>query len=149
MKVILTKEVRPHGSVGDVIDVSDGYARNFLFPQYLAVLADPAALARISREKKLASRRVAVDLKRSQEAAAALNGFHLKIEARANEQGTLFAALSKRAVAEGLRRHGFKIAENWVIFDEPIKEIGEHHARLNLPHGLEADFDLTVCAAAR
>ena len=143
MKVILLKDVKALGRRGDVANVSDGYAINFLFPQNLGVQATEQSIQRMREaEAKLAK----VAKKGENEArklATALDGFELTVKEKANESGVLYAAVTAKTVAVLLKKNGFTVPEDAVEMP-PMKEPGEREAVVNLPHGFEATIKIIV-----
>lgn len=144
MKVVLLKKVPPHGHEGDVVEVSDGYARNFLFPQNLAVPATPRAISEAKAKKERKTKEKKRDLKDAGELASALDGLEITVFSKANESGKLYAAVSGKDIAAAVKSEGFKIDPAWVEFIQPIKEVGSYELTLNLPHGLEAKINARV-----
>ena len=144
MKVILLKEVKTHGREGDVIEVSEGYARNFLFPQHAGIQASPAALAALKQKKQQAVSNEQKALTKARKIATDLDGLALTIAAKANEQGKLFAAVSSKEIVKALKKEGHKVETESVRFAKPIKEVGEFAVHLELAHGLEAELHVTI-----
>jgi large subunit ribosomal protein L9 len=143
MKVILTKPVEALGAKGDVVDVSDGYARNFLVPKKLAVKASDGALrqadamrvARIESERKT--------LEAAQELGRALAGTRVVVAARAGDAGNLFGSIGASDVTEAIVKFtGVAIDKSIVVIEEPIKEIGLHQVTLR-PHA-EVEVAVTL-----
>lgn len=134
MKVILTKSVEALGEKGDVVDVADGYARNYLVPKNLAVKASDGALKqadamRVAREE--AERR---GLEEAQELADSLMGTRVVVAARAGDSGNLFGSIGASDVAEAIVKFtGIDIDRKIIDIAEPIKEIGLHEVVLR-PH---------------
>lgn len=146
MKVILLKDVKNLGKAWDIKDVSDGYARNFLFPHNLAQVATPDLIKKSEAQKADIIKKAEKDLEKAEEAAAALDGFVIKIKAKANEEGKLFGSINPEMIREALIEEKLDIesiqAKN--ISTENIKDIGEHKVTVNLPHGLEAIITVVV-----
>jgi large subunit ribosomal protein L9 len=134
MKVILTKPVDALGDKGDVVDVSDGYARNYLVPRRLAVKASAGALKqaeamRLAREE--AERR---SLEQARELAETLAGTRVVVAARAGDSGNLFGSIGASDVAAAIVKFtGIEIDRKIIDIAEPIKEIGLHEVVLK-PH---------------
>jgi len=144
MKVVLLKDVLSYGKEGAVIEVSDGYARNFLFPQNLAVPATTQAvtLAKVKKEKK--EKETKKSLKDAGRLASALDDLEIVVSVKVNETGKLYAAVSGKDVAEAIKVEGLKIDPDWVEFTAPIKETGTFEITINLPHGFEAKLNVRV-----
>jgi large subunit ribosomal protein L9 len=141
MKVILTKPVADLGSKGDVVEVSDGYARNYLVPKKLAVKASDGALrqADAMREARIESEKNA--LAEAQELGQSLAGTRVVVAARAGDAGNLFGSIGVNDVTEAIVKFtGIAIDKSIVAIDEPIKEIGLHEVMLR-PH---ADVEVAV-----
>jgi large subunit ribosomal protein L9 len=143
MKVILLENVKGLGKMDDVKDVTDGYARNFLFPNHLAVQASSQGLSEITLRKKKAAGNAESELQQTQHLAERLDGFELVVTAKANEHDLLYAALTPVKIAELLNAEGFKITKANVV-TEPVKTIGEHMVKVKLKHGLEADIKIII-----
>jgi large subunit ribosomal protein L9 len=144
MKVILTRDVPKIGLKGETKKVSDGYARNYLFPQNLAVQATAQAKASVKRDKEVAARRQEKSLKRTSQDIKKLDSFLLTLKERTNDTGGLYAAVTPAKIAAGLKKVGFQVTTKMVDLSDPIKEVGKHQVPLNLPHGLEAKITVEV-----
>lgn len=145
MKVILLKEVKALGKQGDVVDVTDGHARNFLFPQNLAVSATAEALHKKKTFEEQKQKAAHKELTTFGDLAAQLDGYEVMMEGKVSEGGTLYGAISGSQIAAALKKAGFKqIDPSMIQLDEPIKEPGEATAKIVLPHGFEADVRVIV-----
>ena len=145
MKVILTKDVQNLGSAGDIKDVTDGYARNFLIPGgYVSVVTKD--IIRQSEKIKEENKKLAEEgLKTAEELSRKMEGMSVMVKAKADKSGKLYAAIKEEEVLEVITSKGFKnIDKSKIIFKEPIKEVGEHEIIVSLDHGLESRLDLTV-----
>ena len=133
MKLVLTADVDTLGKRGDVVDVSDGYARNFLFPRKLAAKATSAAVA--AAEVAVANRGAAErKLRQDAEAIAAqLGDTRVVIAAQAGDEGRLYGSVGVADVVEGIRKFtGVTLDRKFVELAEPIKEIGLHQLNIRL-----------------
>ncbi|MDO8599053.1 MAG: 50S ribosomal protein L9 [bacterium] len=148
MKIILLQDVEQFGSEGDVVEVADGHARNFLFPKHLAVPATESAVRDATQRATQVRRDTERELHDLQRLAAALDGQEFTITAPANASGTLYGGIGEGAVVALLATHGFIVDPTWVRLEQPIKEAGAHTIRLQLPHGLEAELTVIVEAEA-
>lgn len=146
MKVVLSARVPQLGERGDVCNVADGYARNFLFPQKLAELATPQALERIEQERAAVRKRAEHELHDLQRIATQLDGYELETEEPVSEAGTLYASVGAQKVAQLLKERGLPVKKTQVVM-EPIKTPGEYKAGIRLDHGLEAEVTIIVTAA--
>ena len=126
MKVIFIKNVPKVAKIGEVKDQPDGYVRNFLLPQKLAILATPDALAKMERERNeiRVEREVQTDLFKKN--LRSVNGMTVTIKAPTNEQGSLFKAIHERDITAALKKeHKVIIANEYIKLDAPIKQNGE------------------------
>ena len=145
MKVILLRDVESLGKEGDVVNVSDGHARNFLFPQNLAVAATREALERMNRREKKASKQDEKALAQMGEFAKSLDGTEVVLTEKTNDEGVLFGSVTSTTIAKALKKQGFKkVDESMVKLETPIKEPGEYSAAVNLPLGFEVEVTVVV-----
>jgi len=144
MKVILLKDVASLGKEGSVVEVSDGHARNFLFPQNLAVPATPEALRRRDEKVEIAKRVVNKEVSQMGDLAQRLEGFELELVEKSNEGGTFYAAVTAKTIAEALKKKKFNVTADMVKLADPIKEPGERTVVVQLPHGFEAEVRISV-----
>lgn len=149
MKVILKKDVQALGESGDIVEVSDGYARNFLFPSNLAELATEGALK--NRDKNLARIKAKAE-KLHQEAMQTAETIKsigaLEIEAKAGENGKLFGAITTRKLAEEiLDRTGIEVDRRNISLNNPINHVGEYKMVIRLTSKVEADLPVNVIAS--
>ena len=142
MQVILLDDVRALGRKGTVVDVPQGYAMNFLFPQHLAVEASTKKLAQKEEQEQTAKRRSKKEETQEKALAAKLDGVEVVIVAKA-EKGTLYAAVGPKQVKEALKEQGYKVDED-VIEMQPTKEIGSHEVTLSFPSGFEALVNVII-----
>jgi large subunit ribosomal protein L9 len=148
MKVILTNNVDALGAKGDVVDVSDGYARNYLVPKKLAVKASEGALrqAEAMRAARIAAE--AKELDDARELANALAGTRVVVAARAGDSGNLFGSIGASDVAAAIVKFtGVEIDKKIVAIDDPIKEIGLHEVMLRPHSEVEVGVTLDVIPA--
>lgn len=147
MKVILIRDVKGTGRKGEIKDVADGYARNFLIKQGLAEPATKQAIAKVEADIAVNQKANELDLKRTQEAVGKLDGQEVTIEEKMNDTGHLYAALSGKTVAAAVKKQlKVNLDPKQVTFDAPIKESGEHRIRIEFPHGLEAELTISLSA---
>ena len=144
MKVLLCEDVKRLGWLGDVVEVSDGYARNYLLPQGLATVATDAGIRAIAEEKTKRAEQRIQESKRSEEAAKTVEGAEAVVAAKANEQGVLFGSVSARQIASNLREQGFEVADEVVQLPEHIKQVGTHTVTLKFADDLTATVNVVV-----
>jgi large subunit ribosomal protein L9 len=145
MKVILLKDIPKLGRMDEIKEVSDGYARNYLFNRNLAVPATTQAVKNIKTKSKKKEKDQEKDLKAQQDIAAKLDGYELNIVEKVSESGSLYAAISTNRIVTELKKLGFEVNKKQIKI-QPIKEIGEYNFKIKLGHGLESDIKLTVAA---
>ena len=144
MKVLLTNDVNKLGWLGDVVDVADGYARNYLFPQGLAKAATDANIKAIAKAKAQRAEQRHLERQQFERAAQAVAGAEAVIAATANEQGHLFGSVFKHEVAENLRAQGFEVPDEVVALDEHIKQVGTYEVTLRFADDLKVVVSLVV-----
>ena len=132
MKVILTQDVKGQGKKGQLVDVSDGYARNFLLPRKLAVPADAQAMNELKNREDAAKYHKDMEKKAAEEAAATLKGKTVVLHAKAGQGGRLFGSVTAKEVAEEIRRQfGVEIDRRKIDMAD-IKTFGSYTAGLKL-----------------
>lgn len=145
MKVILQQDVRGQGKKGQLVDVSDGYARNFLLPKKLAVVATAENLNTMKQQEKARKAQEAAEKAEAQATAKKLEGLMTKIPAKAGEGGRLFGAVTAKEVSEALAaQHGISIAKAKLVLDEPIKACGSYQIKAKLGYEVAATVNVMV-----
>jgi len=144
MKVLLCEDVIRLGWLGDVVEVNQGYARNYLLPQGIAKVATDANIKAIAKEKAKRSEQRITERKRLEEAAKAVDGAEAVLAAKANEQGVLFGSIAERQIAQNLRRQGFEVADEVVDLPHHIKQLGTHSVTLKFEDNLTATVNVVV-----
>ena len=144
MKVILLKDVKSKGYKGDVVEVSDGYANNFLFPQALAVPATPESLAKMKAQEKRAARESSLADKAARKSVSELEGVTVTVTVKTNDDGTLYAALPEKDVVKAAKEDGVSLKPKQIRFSTPIKETGTYQVIAEFAGGYEAEFTVVV-----
>lgn len=126
MKVILLKDVKAHGKQGDIIEVSDGYARNYLLPNNLAKPATATALNSIKIAKEAEERRRKIEHDEAVELCKKLAGLTVTVKIKTGANGKLFGALNSAAVSDALKAHGVELDKKKIVISEPIKALGRY-----------------------
>jgi large subunit ribosomal protein L9 len=132
MKVIFLADVKGQGKKGEVKNVSEGYARNYLFPRKLAEEATEANLQKLRAEQEAQARRAAEELRVAQELAAKLSDLKVTVRTQAGEGGRLFGAVTTKHIAEALTKLGYNIDKRKIQLDDPIKSLGGHKVQVKL-----------------
>src|SRR4030042_5897865 len=145
-KVLLCQDIEKLGWLGDVVEVKEGYARNYLLPQGLAKMATEANIRGIADEKALRGEQRKTERARLEEAVKAAEGAEAVVAAKANEQGHLFGSVTGRQIAENLREQGFEVPDGAVHLTGHIKEVGTHKGSLKFAEGLNCEVSVVVVA---
>ena len=146
MQVILQRDVPNLGLVGEVVNVKPGFARNYLVPKGLALVADPKAVRQWEHAKQLtehAKRKAAAE---AQGRATVLNGVDLTFPVRVGEQDKLFGSVTSRDIARGLVALGHPVDSRRIVLDEPIKALGVYQVPIKLTAGVTAEVKVWVVA---
>lgn len=146
MKVLLCEDIRKLGWLGDVVDVTEGYARNYLLPQGLAKVATEGNIRAIAKAKAERAAERLKERKRLEVAAEAVNGAEAVLAAKANEHGVLFGSITDRMIAANLREQGFAVADDVVRLPEHIKQVGTHSVTLRFADDVTATVNVVVVA---
>lgn len=145
MKVVLLQDVKGQGKKGDIINVAEGYARNFLLPRNLAVEASDSKLKEISQQKAAQDRKKRKEEDAAKIAASRMEGLKVVIKTRVGEGGKLFGAVSNKDIAENLaRQHGLDIDKKKIVLKEPIKTLGEFPVAVKLHPSVQATVTVLV-----
>lgn len=146
MKVILTQDVKAQGKKGDIVNVSDGYARNYLFKNNLAVEANATNVNSVNLQKAAVVHHKAEEKAAAVALAAKLNQTSVHIKIKTGENGRLFGALNTQAIADALRNSGIEVDKRKIVLAEPIKALGSYKVQVK-PYA-EVSATLTVIVEA-
>lgn len=145
MKVILLKDVKGQGKKGEIVNVSDGYARNYLFPRNLAQEATAQNLNSAQVKQEAAAHKKEMEKKNAQEMAKQLENKGVVIKAKCGSTGRLFGAITNAEIAEALNQQtGLELDKKKVVLANPIKELGEYTVTVKLYAGVQAKIGLKV-----
>lgn len=144
MKVILTADVKNLGSRGEIKEVADGYARNFLLPRGWAVEATPNRLKELERKQQLTEKKAKQQESLAREVAKQLEGKTICLKVAAGEGGRLFGSITASDLAAVLQTEGFGIDKKKIALQEPIKTLGEHQVIIKLSSGIKASILVNV-----
>ena len=148
MKVILQQDVKGQGKKGQLIEVSDGYGRNFLLAKKLAVLATPENLNTMKQQEKAKKAQEAAEKAEAEATAKKLESITVKVAAKAGEGGRLFGAVTAKEVAEALSaQHGITINKAKLVLDEPIKACGSYKLKAKLGYEVVGTVSVMVTEA--
>ena len=147
-QVILLEDLKNLGKTGDVVRVRAGYARNYLFPQGMALPGSFKNMKRLDHEKRIAGFHRA---KRSADAKAQvekLQGIQIKIARKSGEQGKLFGSVTSQDVAEALAKQGVQIDKRKIILSDPLKALGDYDIQIRLGDDITGAVKVSVVAEA-
>jgi len=149
MKVILRRDVKGVGHEGDMKEVRDGYARNFLLPTGAAVIADRGAIANWERHRDQREERDRHVRTNAEATAGRLRELRLEIAVKAGERGRLFGAVTSHQIADAIRHEGIELDRHALHLREPIKTLGEHAVEVRIMPGVDSVVNVVVVAEAR
>lgn len=144
MKVILQKDVKNVGKVGEMVNVKDGFARNYLFPRKFAVEATEKRMKEWEHLQKVAEVRKKKAQAERQELISKIQGLTLNFKSEAGAGDKLFGAVTNINISDELERQGFMIDRRDIVLEEPIKVLGQHQVKVKLGTGLEAQLIIVV-----
>lgn len=142
MKIILLEDVKSHGRKGDLVEVSEGYARNFLFPQHLAIEATKTSLYEKEAREKSVQKRSKKQEDAEKRKAKVLDGFEVIISVK-TDNGSLYSAVGTKEISLALKERGHKIDPDMIEF-ESKKELGTFEAIINFPSGYDAAVSVVI-----
>lgn len=146
MKVILKENVAELGYKDDVVEVKDGYGRNYLIPQGKAIIASSAALKRLAEDQKQRAHKIAQLKADAEAAAAALEGVRLTIGAKTSSTGTVFGSVNALQISEALEKLGHNVDRKIIYIKEPVKEVGVYTATIKFHKEVFKDIEFEVVA---
>lgn len=145
MKVILQKDVKGQGKRGQLVNVSDGYARNFLFPKNLAVPANADNMNKMIMQDKAKKAQMAAEKAEAEAIAEKLKAVVVKIPAKAGTGGRLFGAVTSKEISEALQvQCGLNVAKTKIVQDEPIKSFGTYQLKCKLGYEITGTLNVVV-----
>jgi large subunit ribosomal protein L9 len=144
MKVIFLKTIANVGQSGEIKNVADGYARNFLLPRNLAKIVTDKVLKEMESLKANKAKKKARQAKQYQEIAKKVNNLKLIVQAKADEKKTLFGSINAAKIASELQKRGYNIEVKVIKLEQPIKSLGYYDVALDFGAGVVAKIGLTV-----
>jgi ribosomal protein L9 len=146
MKIILKENVAELGYKDDVVEVKDGYGRNYLIPQGKAIIASAAALKQLAEDQKQRAHKIAKIKQDAEEAAAALEGVKLTIGAKTSSTGTVFGSVNALQIAEALEKLGHNVDRKIIFLKESVKEVGTYTATIKFHKDVVKEIEFEVVA---
>ena len=145
MKVILLSELKGKGGEGDIVEVADGYANNYLFPQKIAVAATKGNLKQLEQRKHNIATREAARIEEAQALKAALDDLSVKVEARVGEEGVLFGSITAAMIADALKEaEDIEIDRKRIDLKNPIKTAGKHEVVVSIYRDIKSNLTVVV-----
>ena len=144
MKVFLRKDVEKVGMAGEIIKVSDGFARNFLFPQQMAVEITPHNEELYKKQIKQVEHRKEVIASKTSMLAEKIKGLSIKLQRKIHDDGKLYGAINANEIVDALAQEGISISKSQVEFDKSIKNKGKHEVVIKLTSKLKPTLSLTI-----
>jgi large subunit ribosomal protein L9 len=146
MEIILREDIEKLGNRGEVVKVADGYARNYLLPKRLAVLASESNKKIVAQEREAHLRREAKLASEARDLAALLAGITVTIHQRAGEEGHLFGSVTSKDIADAIEKQNFQIDRRKIQLADPIKTTGEFKVPIRLHREVTQDVTVNVVA---
>jgi len=144
MQIILQEDIEKLGNRGQVVEVAEGYARNFLLPRKLALEASPGNMKRLEKMRAAFAKKVAVEVADAQKLAELLAGVSLEISRKSGESDQLFGSVTSADISDALAAKGYTIDRRKIQLAEPIKLIGNFEIPIKLHREVTANLKLTV-----
>ena len=145
MVVILLKDVKGTGKAGDVVKVSDGYARNMLIPRGMAKEATEGNVRNLEKQKAILAEKKAEELAKAKEDAEKLSSLTVSIKTKGGEGGRLFGSITSKDIAEALEeQHGFSVDKKKIVLDGPIKQTGQFEVPVKIYPEVSAQLKVII-----
>jgi large subunit ribosomal protein L9 len=144
MKVILVEDVANLGKIGDTVEVKNGYARNFLIPRNLAIVASSRNIKAQQHQLQAIEKKVAKVISDAQTLSEKLSGASVTFTRKAGDTGKLFGSVTNMDITDELANDGITLDRKDVLLEEPIKELGDFEVSVKLPHEVSATIKVTV-----
>jgi large subunit ribosomal protein L9 len=147
MKVILKQDIRALGKRGDIKEVSDGYARNFLLPKGLALEATTGNLKMLADQKESVARKEEMERDEAQQLAKILAGRSVTFKVKTGEGGRLFGSITAKDIADQIKKeHNLELDKRKLGLDDSIKNVGDYQVKIHLYKGISAEITVKVIA---
>jgi len=147
MEVILLKDHQALGEIGDIVNVKPGYARNFLFPQGIAVRSSKRNVALAEEQKKTAQKRASRENKANEKLLAQLKKVEISIEVEVGEEDKLFGSVTNLDIHKALEENEINIDRHSIVLDQPIKSLGVHNIPIKISQGSTQEIKVYVIKA--
>jgi large subunit ribosomal protein L9 len=144
MKIILKEDIKKLGKMGQIVDVADGYARNYLVPKGLAVEASTKNIRSLEHEKKIIQEKARKHKDSAQDLASRISALTLTIKAKSGEEEKLFGSVTTMDIAEALLTQGVEIEKKKIVLEEPIKRLGSYSVQIKLHPDVSVPLTIEV-----
>ena len=144
MKIILLQDVKGQGKKGDLIDVNEGYARNFLIKKGLAEAATANKVNELNQRKSSEAYHKSEELKAMRALAQEVNGKTIPVKIKVGQNGKVFGSVTAADVSDGLKAAGYDVDKKKIVLANPIKMVGEYEVTLKLAEGISAKITVSV-----
>ena len=144
MKIILVKDVEGLGNAGEIMNVKDGYGRNFLVPRGFALVANESNVKELEFNRKRIERMIDVERTAAQDLAEKLSAVDIQIERKVGEEGKLFGSVTNRDIAAVLEESGFTVNSHHIVIETPIKKTGVYQPEIKLFRDVRAVLKVLV-----
>ncbi len=144
MKIILRRDYPQLGKIGDVVEVKDGFARNFLIPRQIAYLATESNIRALEEEKKAVAKRQADEIEKARNLVAELEKISITIPVKVGEEDKLFGSVTSQMIADALKEKGFEIDKRKIELPEEIKSLGIYTVDVKLHSDVKASVKTWV-----
>lgn len=148
MKVILTEKVKALGTIGEIVNVTAGFARNYLFPKKFAILADDKNSNVLKDKQKALAKKIGVEKAQAEAVKKKLEGITVELIKKVGANGRLFGAVTSQEIAKELEKHGVSVERRLLSFDGSIKALGTYDVKAKLFNDVVATFKLKVAIDA-
>ena len=144
MKVILTENVKLVGDIGEIVNVSPGHARNFLFPRRLAVFADESNKKTLENQKRALSRKIEEERTKAFEVKKKFDGLEIELVKKVGANGKLFGTITSRELSKELRERGIDLEKRLISIETPIKSIGTFNIKAKIFEDIMGEFQVKI-----
>lgn len=144
MKVVLLQDVKGQGKKGEIVDVNEGYARNFLIKKGMAEVATPSKINDINQKKAAADYHKAEEIKATQALAKEIYGKCFTVKIKAGKNGKVFGSVTGANIADALQEGGYSVDKKKIVLPQPIKLLGEYEIELKLMEGITSKIKINI-----
>ncbi len=144
MRVVLLRDVPKLGKKNEVKEVSDGYARNFLFAQNLAKPATAEALKSLAKQQQQEEKEKTEELQKYEDAVDKLKSLTLNFKVKIGQKGRAFGSVTAAEIQEALAKQDIRVERDWLALEDHIKTTGEHQVEIRFPHGITGKMKVVI-----